>query len=168
MRIAQRKRRMTGTGDKDKVAVLGMLERGGKVRTMVVENGKKQTLQSEVHAHVEAGSALYSDEQLSYHGLEGAYAHQVIDYAVKYVDGKVYTNGIENYWVLLKRGINGSYVSVEPFHLFRYLDEQAFRFNNRKLDGGDFDRFKLALSEVVGKRLTYDSVSGKTFDPSAH
>ena len=168
MHIAQRKRRITGTGGKDKVAVLGMLERGGKVRTTVVENRKKQTLQAEVHAHVEAGSALYSDELLSYEGLAAKYAHRVIDHAVKYVDGKVHTNGMENYWALLKRGINGTYVSVEPFHLFRYLDEQAFRFNNRKLNGGDFDRFKLACSQVVGKRLRYDEVSGKTFDPSAH
>jgi ISXO2 transposase-like protein len=83
------------------------------------------------------------------------------------VDGKIHTNGMENYWALLKRGLSGTYVSVEPFHLFRYLDEQAFRFNNRK-DATDFDRFKLALSQVVGKRLRYDEVSGKTFDPSAH
>lgn len=168
MHIAQRKRRITGTGGKDKTAVLGMLERGGKVRTTVIENRKKQTLQPEIKAHVEAGSALYSDELLSYDGLAATYAHQVIDHAVKYVDGQVHTNGMENYWALLKRGINGTYVSVEPFHLFRYLDEQAFRFNNRKLEGGDFDRFKLALSQVVGKRLRYDEVSGKTFDPSAH
>jgi hypothetical protein len=105
---------------------------------------------------------------LSYDGLAGKYAHQVIDHAVKYVDGKVHTNGMENYWALLKRGLNGTYISVEPFHLFRYLDEQTFRFNNRKPEGGDFDRFRLALSQVVGKRLTYDVVSGKTFDSSAH
>lgn len=167
MHIAQRKRRITGTGGKDKTAVLGILERGGKVRTTVVENRKKKTLQSEVHAHVEAGSALYSDELLSYDGLAARYAHQVIDHAVEYVNGHVHTNGMENYWSLLKRGLNGTYVSVEPFHLFRYLDEQAFRFNNRK-DMKDADRFVLALSQVVGKRLTYAEVSGATFDSSAH
>jgi transposase-like protein len=168
MHIAQRKRRITGTGGKDKTAVLGILERGGKVRTTVVEDRKKKTLQAEVIAHVEAGAALYSDELLSYNGLEARYAHKVIDHAVSYVNGKVHTNGMENYWSLLKRGINGTYVSVEPFHLFRYLDEQAFRFNTRKAVGGDFERFSLALGQVLGKRLTYAEVSGKTFDSSAH
>jgi transposase-like protein len=168
MHIAQRKRRITGRGVTDKTAVLGVLERGGRMRTTVVENRKKETLQAEVRAQVEAGSALYSDELLSYNGLESHYAHQVIDHAVAYVKGNVHTNGMENYWALLKRGINGTYVSIEPFHLFRYLDEQAFRFNNRKAERGDCERFKLALSQVVGKRLRYDEVSGKTFDPSAH
>jgi transposase-like protein len=166
MHVAQRKRRITGTGGKDKTAVLGILERGGKVRTTVIEDRKKKTLQVEVRNQVEAGSALYSDELLSYDGLAAEYAHKVIDHAVKYVDGKVHTNGMENYWSLLKRGLNGTYVSVEPFHLFRYLDEQAFRYNNRK-DANDFDRFKLAASQVVGKRLMYAELSGKNFDAAA-
>ncbi len=159
MHVAQRKRRITGTGGKDKTAVMGILERGGTVRTVVVENRKKKALQAEVHAHVEAGSALYTDALLSYDGLEGKYAHQVIDHAVKYVDGQVHTNGLENYWSLLKRGLAGTYVSVEPFHLFRYLDEQAFRYNNRK-DMGDFDRFEMAASQIVGKRLTWKHAIG--------
>jgi transposase-like protein len=100
MHVAQRKRRITGTGGKDKTAVMGILERGGKVRTVVVENRKKKALQAEVHKHVEAGSALYTDALLSYEGLEGRYAHQVIDHAVKYVDGQIHTNGMENYWSL--------------------------------------------------------------------
>jgi transposase-like protein len=136
-----------------------MLERGGKVRTSVVENRRKRTLQAEVHAHVEAGAALYTDELLSYDGLAGRYAHQVIDHAVKYVDGQVHTNGLENYWSLLKRAISGTYVSVEPFHLFRYLDKQAYRYNNRK-EMTDFDRFKFAASQIVGKRLTWKQVIG--------
>jgi len=164
MHVAQRKRRITGTGTKDKTAVMGMLERGGKVRTVVVENRRKKALQAEVHAHVEAGAALYTDALLSYEGLEGKYAHQVIDHAVKYVDGQVHTNGLENYWSLLKRGIAGTYVSVEPFHLFRYLDEQAFRFNERKM--GDFDRFKMAASQIVEKRLTWKQATGAEHDPS--
>src|SRR3984957_20544387 len=123
MHVAQRRRRITGTGGKDKTPVLGIMERGGKVRTMVIPNRKKRTLQTEVKKHVEAGSALYTDFLLSYEGLEGEYAHQVIDHAVAYVDGNVHTNTIENFWALLKRGISGTYVSVEPFHLFRYLDE---------------------------------------------
>ena len=86
-----------------------------------------------------------------------------------YVDGQVHTNGLENFWSLLKRSISGTYVSVEPFHLFRYLDEQAYRYNNRKDENGeklnDFDRFKLAVSQVVGKRLTWDVLTGKASDP---
>ena len=89
-----------------------------------------------------------------------------MNHAVKYVDGAVHTNGLENFWSLLKRGLNGTYVSVEPFHLFRYLDEQAFRFNNRN-NMNDFDRFKLAASQIVGKRLTYNELSGKSFQPSS-
>jgi transposase-like protein len=158
MHVAQRRRRITGTGGKDKTAVMGILERGGKVRTVVVENRKKKALQAEVHKHVEAGSALYTDALLSYDGLEGRYAHQVIDHAVKYVDGTVHTNGLENYWSLLKRGIAGTYVSVEPFHLFRYLDEQSFRYNERQMT--DFDRFAMAASQIVDKRLTWKQAIG--------
>jgi transposase-like protein len=166
MHVAQRKRRITGTGGKDKTAVMGILQRDGTVRTVVIDNRKRKTLHAEVDKHVEAGSALYSDDLRSYDGLANKYAHQVIDHAVKYVDGQVHTNGLENYWSLLKRGIAGTYVSVEPFHLFRYLDEQAYRFNNRK-EMGDFDRFKLAASQIVGKRLTWKEVSGKLHDPSS-
>src|SRR5439155_21192468 len=158
-----RKRRITGTGGKDKTPVLGIVERGGKVRTVVVPNRKKHALQTEVRKHVEAGSALYTDALLSYDGLEGEYAHRVIDHAVAYVDGNVHTNTLENFWALLKRGISGTYVSVEPFHLFRYLDEQAYRYNFRK-DMDDFDRFKLAASQIVGKRLTWNEVTGKNHE----
>jgi transposase-like protein len=160
MHVAKRARRITGTGGKDKTPVMGILERGGKVRTTVVPNRKKKALQAEVRKHVEAGSALYSDALLSYQGLSGDYAHQVVDHAVEYVSGNVHTNGLENFWSLLKRSLSGTYVSVEPFHLFRYLDEQAYRFNNRQ-DMDDYDRFKLAASQIVGKRLTWNQVTGK-------
>jgi transposase-like protein len=159
MHVSERKRRITGTGTKDKTAVMGILERGGKVRATVVPNRRKGTLQAEVRKHVEAGAALYTDALLSYEGLAGDYAHQVVDHAVQYVDGRVHTNGLENFWSLLKRGIAGTYVSVEPFHLFRYLDEQAFRFNNRSAT--DADRFNMALLGVVGKRVTYRELTGK-------
>ncbi len=160
MHVSERKRRITGTGTKDKTAVMGILERGGKVRTTVVPNRRKGTLQAEVKKHVEAGAALYTDALLSYEGLAGEYAHKVVDHAVQYVDGRVHTNGLENFWSLLKRGIAGTYVSVEPFHLFRYLDEQAFRFNNRKVK--DADRFNMVLSGILGKRVTYSALTGKT------
>ena len=159
MHIAQRKRRITGPGANDKIAVMGMIERGGEVRTSVVENRRKRALQTQVKAHVQAGAALYSDALMSYSGLETQYAHQVIDHAVSYVNGNVHTNTMENYWSLLKRGLHGTYVSVEPFHLFRYLDEQAYRFNHRHY-AGDFDRFKIALHGIVGKRLTWKEVIG--------
>ena len=159
MHVSERKRRITGTGTKDKTAVMGILERGGKVRATVVPNRRKGTLQAEVKKHVEAGAALYTDALLSYDGLAGDYAHQVVDHAVQYVDGRVHTNGLENFWSLLKRGISGTYVSVEPFHLFRYLDEQAFRFNNRKVT--DADRFNMALAGVLGRRVTYKQLTGK-------
>jgi transposase-like protein len=159
MHVSKRQRRITGTGGKDKTAVMGLLERGGKIRTIVIPNRKKTALQTEVRKHVEAGSALYTDALPSYSGLAQDYAHAVVDHAVAYVDGRVHTNGLENFWSLLKRGINGTYVSIEPFHLFRYLDEQSFRFNNRRMT--DAQRFDVAVKGIVGKRLTFDGLTGK-------
>jgi transposase-like protein len=169
MHLAQRKRRITAAGVKDKTAVMGVLERGGKVRTMVIKGRKKPEIQAAVRNHVEAGAALYTDALRSYDGLT-EYEHQVVDHAVQYVDGKIHTNGLENFWSLLKRGLNGTYVSVEPFHLFRYLDEQSFRFNNRATPGNplnDGDRFILALSQIADKRLTYKHLTGKDREPRA-
>jgi transposase-like protein len=160
MHVSKRQRRITGTGGKDKTAVMGMLERGGSVRTVVIPNRKRAALQTEVRKHVEAGSALYTDALPSYSGLAQDYAHAIVDHAVAYVDGRVHTNSLENFWSLLKRGIAGTYVSVEPFHLFRYLDEQSFRFNNRK--GNDSSRFNRVLSQIVGKRLTFADLTGKS------
>ena len=160
MHVSERKRRITGTGGKDKTAVVGILERGGKVRASVIPSRKRKVLQEEVRKHVEAGAALYTDALLSYEGLATDYAHQVVDHAVQYVDGRVHTNGLENFWSLLKHGISGTYVSGEPFHLFRYLDEQMFRYNNRK-DLDDSGRFNLAVAQIVGKRLTFAQLTGK-------
>ncbi len=170
MHLDKRERRITGTGGKDKTIVFGALERGGKVRTAVITDRKRAALQTEVRNYVEAGSALYSDALKSYDGLAQEYAHKVIDHAEKYVDGQVHTNGLENFWSLLKRGISGSYVSVEPFHLFRYLDEQVFRYNNRgtrehKIT--DADRFSMAVSKLFGKRLTFAELTGKLAETSA-
>jgi transposase-like protein len=146
---------------RDKVAVFGILERGGEVRANVVPTRRRQVLHTEIKAHVKAGSAIYSDNLMSYQGLKGHdYQHQVIDHAEKYVDGQVHTNGLENFWSLLKRGLKGTYISVEPFHLFRYLDEQVFRYNYRKLPH-DGARFEHVASHVLGKRLTYAEVTGK-------
>src|SRR5205085_4177298 len=142
-----------------KVAVMGLLERRGEVRTMIVSNTKRKSLQGEVKAHVQAGSTVYSDALRSYNGLEQDYIHNVINHAEEYVRGNVHTNGIENFWSLLKRTLKGTYVSVEPFHLFRYLDEQSLRFNNRK--GTDSERFLAVTEQVTGKRLTYKELTGK-------
>jgi transposase-like protein len=159
MHLSVKARRITGTGTKDKTAVMGILQRGGKVRTMVVPNRKRAALQSEVKKHVEAGAALYTDALLSYEGLASDYAHAVVDHAVEYVNGRIHTNGLENFWSLLKRGISGTYVSVEPFHLFRYLDEQSFRYNNR-LGMNDQTRFEAVMRNVGGRRLTYETLTG--------
>jgi transposase-like protein len=160
MHLAQRQRRIHGTGATDKAKVLGFLERDGEVRAMVVPSRRKHVLQEEVKKHVAAGAALYTDALPSYTGLRARYAHEVIDHATAYVDGKVHTNGLENFWSLLKRGIGGTYVSVEPFHLFRYLDEQTFRYNNRKL-ANDGERFEAAMSHIAGRRLTFNQLTGK-------
>ncbi len=149
-----------------KVAVQGLLDRHSKtghsvVRTAVVKNTRTEHVQAGVRANVEAGSTVYTDALPSYRGLGpsyyGEYVHMVIDHAEAYVDGQIHTNGLENYWSLLKRSLRGTYIAVEPFHLFRYLDEQAFRFNNRGLT--DAERFSDVVSQVVGRRLTYDELT---------
>jgi transposase-like protein len=153
-----------------KVAVMGLLDRHGKdgvsqFRATIVEGRKKGHLQPVVRANVEAGSVLNTDAHFSYQGLAGDYMHKVIDHAEAYVDGTIHTNGCENFWSLLKRAIKGTYVSVEPFHLFRYLDEQSFRFNNRNLT--DAERFAHAAAAIVGKRLTYKTLTGNDL-PQSH
>jgi transposase-like protein len=159
-----RARKIKGTGGRDKTLVVGFLERGGKVRTSVPNNRRKHTMHKEVKQNVSAGSILFTDELKSYNDLADEFAHKVINHAVAYVDGNVHTNNLENYWSLVKRGLKGTYISVEPFHLFRYLDEQAFRYNNRSRKDNlinDGDRFDLALSQIAGKRLTFAEVTGK-------
>jgi transposase-like protein len=160
MHLAKRKKVITGRGATGKTVVMGMLERGGKVKAHVVEGRDKKTLQGKIAEHVETGSHVMTDELVSYWGLSDNYTHSAINHAEAYVDGIVSTNGMENFWSLLKRGLNGTYVAVEPFHLFRYIDEQAFRYNNR-LNETDSTRFAKVLSQVAGKRLTYAEVTGK-------
>jgi transposase-like protein len=161
MHADEKARKLQGRhgGTQGKAIVAAVLERGGKVRAKVIDRRRKTQLQALVRENVEAQSALYSDALKSYDGLSEEYAHQVIDHPIAYVDGNVHTNGMENFWSLLKRGINGTYVSVEPYHLFRYVDEQAFRFNNRQ-GMNDAERFSLAVSQITGKRLTYSELIG--------
>ena len=150
---------INGGGMGGKTAVLGMVERGGRVRAEVVPNVKSKTLRPRVIDSVEVGSSLYTDALKSYTGLDVAYDHRTIDHAESYVNGRVHTNTIENFWSLVKRGLNGTYVSVEPFHLFRYLDERVFTFNER--DKSDAGRFESALSAASGRRLTLAEVTGQ-------
>ncbi|MGI8961991.1 MAG: IS1595 family transposase [Bryobacteraceae bacterium] len=149
-----------GGGSVGKTAVQGMLQRGGEVRLRVIENTQYHNVVPAVHDNVEAGSHLFTDEVVAYFGLRAEYAHQVINHAETYVNGQIHTNGMENFWSLLKRGLHGTYISVEPFHLFRYLDEQALRFNLRKLT--DSERFAFVCSHVTGRRLTWNEMTAKT------
>src|ERR1022692_3966394 len=159
MHKAKREQRITGTGGKDKAVVMGMIERGGEVRAFVVDSRKKKELQKHIHEQIEAGSAIFSDELKSYEGLEADYQHAVINHAIEYANGNVHTNGMENFWSLLKRALHGTYISVEPFHLFRYIDEESCRFNNRNMN--DAERFATVVSSISGKRLTYKDLTGK-------
>jgi transposase-like protein len=165
MHKAKRERLQIDTSKKEKTPVFGILERGGEVRAMVIANRRKPLLQAEIAKNVEKESFLASDALMSYHGLNAYYTHEAIDHAYGYVRGRVHTNGLENFWSLLKRSIKGTYVSVEPFHLSRYLDEQVYRYNNRKNPMNDSRRFSQAVSRIVGKRLTWNVLTGKTADP---
>jgi transposase-like protein len=149
-----------------KVAVHGMLDRESrKIRATVVPNIKRETLQKAVLDNVHASTTVYTDQATAYDNLrKHNYTHEVVNHLQEYVRGRVHTNGLENFWSLLKRGLSGTYVAVEPFHLFRYVDEQAFRYNNRATKDNpltDADRFHLALSQIAGKRLTFAEVTGK-------
>ncbi len=153
------KRKAKGTGMVGKTIVMGILERHGEVRTELIPNPRRKTVQPIVHRHVKKGSKVHTDALASYNGLSRDFVHHVIDHAEAYAKGNVHTNGLENFWSLLKRGLKGTYVSVEPFHLFRYLDEQAFRYNNRRAT--DRERFDAAMKSIAGKRLTYDRLIGE-------
>ena len=147
-----------------KVAVMGLLERhgenGSQVRLGVIKTRRKHEVEQTIEQHVELGSTIHTDALRSYDRMgQRGYVHNVIDHAEAYVDGEVHTNGLENFWSLLKRALKGTYVSVEPFHLFRYLDEQVYRFNSRKQSDGR--RFLEACASVFGKRLTYSALTGK-------
>jgi transposase-like protein len=147
-----------------KTIVVGMLERNGRVKTEVVMERTHAVLRSLANNHIHPGAALVTDEWGGYKGLASDYLHVVVNHAIEYVNGQVHTQGIENFWSLFKRALNGTYVSVEPFHLSRYADEQAFRYNNRATKDNpltDADRFTLAVSQISGKRLTYAELTGK-------
>ncbi len=167
MHRSRAKRYAEPGSNKGKTVVMGMLDRDlRQVRAKVVPNVKRETLQAEVLREVKHGSKVYTDEHVGYDLLHSRFVHEFVKHTEQYVNGQVHTNGIENFWSLLKRTLNGTYVAVEPYHLAKYIDEQVFRFNHR---GGkkkedritDAQRFELALSQLAGKRLTYAELTGK-------
>lgn len=154
----------------NKSIVHGMLDRDlRQVRASVVPNVKRETLQNEILKNVKFGSAIYTDDAVGYeNGLQRRFIHDFVNHTQEYVRGNVHTQGIENFWSLLKRTLRGTYVAVEPFHLSRYVDEQVFRFNNRKTGERkitDSERFTALMSQVLGHRLTYADLTGKSDSP---
>jgi transposase-like protein len=141
-----------------KAVVLGMLERGGRVKAQVIQGRTKQQISPVMTANVEAGANLMTDEWGAYAVLDTPYNREVITHAMEYVNGHIHTQGIENFWALLKRGLRGTYIAVEPFHLDAYVKEQVFRYNNRK-DSDDFTRFATCMMGIQGKRLTYQALT---------
>lgn len=150
-----------GRGGAGKAVVMGIMERGGKARTRKITDTTKGTLQGEIVKHVQAGSTLHTDALPSYKNLPAEYVHEFVDHAIEYVRDGVHTSGLENFFSLLKRMIKGTYVSVDPVHLKAYLDEQTFRYNERKCN--DAQRFDRALRGVCGKRLTYKQLTALTW-----
>jgi transposase-like protein len=154
-------------GGGGKAIVLGMLERGGKVRAGVIQSRHSSEIQPPVHANIEAGSHIITDEFTTYPFVARPYFHEIINHVEGYVREHVHTNGIENFWALLKRGLGGTYISVEPAHLDAYVVEQVYRYNNRKeLD--DAGRFSKLVSQSTGKRLTYAELTGKEAGATIH
>lgn len=150
--------KMKGGVHNHKTAVLGMVERKGRVRARVVESPQGKVLIPVVRETVEEGSTLYTDSWQAYELLRNEYVHEAVNHSIEYVRGNIHTNGIENFWSLLKRTIKGTYVSVAPEHLQKYVEEQTFRYNERK--GNDQARFFGVLKSISGKRLTYEQLIG--------
>lgn len=153
MHKSVRERKIRGRGAVGKRIVHGLLERGGEVRCNVIPTTKASEIHPIVRSNVETGAVLYTDAALSYEALGAHYIHEAINHAEEYVRGQVHTNGLENFWALFKRMVKGTYVHIAPFHVQRYADEEAFRFNNRKTD--DNARFGAVLAATAGRRLTY-------------
>jgi transposase-like protein len=169
MHLRKRQRLASLGKDASKAVVMGMLERNTRqVRTKVIPNVRRDVLQAEILDHISPRSVVFTDAHKGYAGLaEREFVHGTVSHLNEYVRGSIHTQGIENFWSLLKRTLNGTYVAVEPFHLGRYADEQAFRFNNRATRDNkltDADRFALLMSQVAGKRLTYAELTGKDAD----
>lgn len=166
MHAARRAKLRLGERRMAKTAVMGMLDRDTRqVRATVIPNVSREVLMNEILENVSHGSKVFTDDLLSYQGLKVRnFIHETVTHVDEYVRGEVHTNGIENFWSLLKRGLRGTYIAIEPFHLDRYVGEQVFRYNNRATKDNplnDADRFAIAVSQVVGKRITYAELTGK-------
>lgn len=157
----KRTQAIVGRGAVGKAIVHGVLQRGetSQVRTHVVKADDAAELVPLVRRNVKYGGNVYTDSAASYGELCFTHLHKAVDHTRAYVEGEIHTNGLENFWSLLKRSLNGTYVSVAPFHLFRYAAEQVFRFNRRV--GSDWQRFEQTLRQIGGKRLTFRKLTGK-------
>jgi transposase-like protein len=145
-----------GRGAVGKVAVLGMRERGGKVRGKVLKSTTAKEIQGHVCDSVAPASNLCTDEHLSYQGMSQYYFHDVVNHSAKeFVNGMAHTNGIESVWAVLKRGFYGTYHSFSGKHLQRYVDEFTFRLNEGNVKNHTMDRIDSLLGKSVGKRITY-------------
>lgn len=172
MHREKRLKMQTAAHGRAKAVVMGMLDRDSRqVRAKVVPNAKREVLQREILNEIEKGSTIYTDGHVGYDNLAAReYIHETVNHVQEYVRGQVHTQGMENFWSLLKRGLTGTYIAVEPFHLDRYVDEQVFRYNNRATKDNpmtDLDRFAFAVSQIANKRLTYKDLTGKEAGPSA-
>jgi len=159
MHKGRNRKRGRGTGGVGKAIVMGILERGGRIKAKHIPNVKMRTLQDEIYEQVEKGAQIFTDCCFGYNGLNRDFIHKIVDHAKEYVRGNIHTNGLENFWSLFKRCVKGTYVSVEPAHLKRYVDEEVFRFNNR--EENDQTRFLKAARSIFGKRLTYSQLIGE-------
>jgi transposase-like protein len=166
MHADKRQKRYTALNARPKVPVMGMLDRDSRqVRARVVPNVKRETLQNAILEQIQKGSTVYTDRAVGYDNLAAQeYVHETVNHVEEYVRGQIHTQGIENFWALMKRGLKGTYIAVEPFHLDRYVAEQVFRYNNRATKDNpltDADRLAFAVTQIVGKRLTYAELTGK-------
>jgi transposase-like protein len=169
MHMHKRVQNIKGSGPVGKTAIVGLRQRNGDIRAQVVEQDtapgrfkgspRESDLLPVIYRNVKPGTKLYTDSAPYYRKLREDFEHEVVNHAERYVDGRIHTNGLENFWALLKRGLHGTYVSVEASHLFRYLDERVFTYNLRELS--DLGRFSALLSDCAGRRLTWDKLTGK-------
>jgi len=168
MHLAKRHRIQEAGRSTSKAMVFGMLDRNTRqVRAKVLPEVERGTLMCEILNGVKSGATVYTDGLAVYTPAQRHFIHETVNHVTEYVRGEVHTNGIENFWSLLKRSLGGTYVAVEPFHLDRYVTEQVFRFNNRATKDNpltDEDRFALAMSQVAGRRLTYAQLTGNGAD----
>lgn len=161
----------SGSHAGEKTLVMGMLQRSSEkalshVRVRIVSTTSVAALIPAIRETVKPGATVMTDELPAYRRLRKDYTHEFVTHsAEQYVNGRVHVNGIENFWSLLKRTLGGTYVSVEPFHLSRYLDEQAFRFNERKATPAE--RFRKVASSIVGLRLTWKELTSGSAEATA-